>query len=153
MPEPPLVKNINPTATPIMYIGLSAANMPLYDLDKYAETKVATSLSTVPGVADVEVFGAQTYAVRIYANPFALAARGLSLNTVESAIKSANVDLPEGTLEGGKVNFAAQVHGQLHTAKAFNHLILAYAGGATHSSQRGSQGAKQHAVQSAKNLD
>lgn len=129
MPEPPLVKNINPTATPIMFIGLSAANMPLYDLDKYAETKVATSLSTVPGVADVEVFGAQTYAVRIYANPFALAARGLSLNTVESAIKSANVDLPEGTLEGGKVNFAAQVHGQLHTAHAFNQLILAYAGG------------------------
>jgi len=129
MPQPPLVKNINPTATPIMYIGLSAPNMPLYDLDKYAETKVATSLSTVPGVADVEVFGAQTYAVRIYVNPFALAARGLSLQSVQSAVQAANVDLPEGTLEGGKTSFAAQVHGQLHTASAFNHLVLAYAGG------------------------
>lgn len=129
LPQPPLVKNINPTAMPIMYIGLSANNLPLYDLDKYAETKVATSLSTVPGVANVEVFGAQTYAVRIYANPFALEARNLSLSTVEAAIKSANVDLPEGTLEGGSRDFAAQVHGQLHTAKAFNHLILAYAGG------------------------
>ena len=129
MPQPPLVKNLNPTATPIMYIGLSARNMPLYELDKYAETKVATELSTVPGVADVEVFGAQTYAVRIYLNPFSLQSRGLSLQSIEAAIQSANVDLPQGTLEGGKTDFATQVHGQLHTAAAFNHLVLAYASG------------------------
>ncbi|WP_437560028.1 efflux RND transporter permease subunit [Acidithiobacillus sulfuriphilus] len=129
LPQPPLVKNLNPSARPILYIGLSAPNMPLYQLNRYAETRVATILSTVPGVADVQVFGAKTYAVRIYVNPFALSARGLSLQAVESAIGSANVDLPQGTIEGSHADLQTQVHGQLHTAAAYNHLILAYAHG------------------------
>jgi HAE1 family hydrophobic/amphiphilic exporter-1 len=129
LPQPPLVKNLNPSARPIMFIGLTAPNMPLYQLNRYAETRVATTLSTVPGVADVQVFGAKTYAVRIYVNPFALSARGLSLQAVESAIGSANVDLPQGTIEGSHSDLQAEVHGQLHTAAAYNHLVLTYANG------------------------
>ncbi len=129
MPNPPLVKNLNPASQPIMYLSLSAPNMPLYQLDRYAQTQVATSLATVPGVANVEVFGAKTYAVRIYVNPFALSARGLSLEAVETALGAANVNLPQGTIEGTDRNLEADVHGQLHTAAAFNHLILAYEDG------------------------
>ncbi len=129
MPAPPLVRQMNPSAQPIFYIGMSAPNMPLYALDKYAQTKVSTALSGIPGVADVQIFGAQKYAVRIYVNPFALSARGLSLQAVQSALSAANVNLPEGTLTGGGRNFATQVNGQLHTAKAFNHLVLAYQDG------------------------
>ncbi|MDA8389237.1 MAG: efflux RND transporter permease subunit [Gammaproteobacteria bacterium] len=129
MPTPPLVKNLNPAAQPILYLSLSAPNMPLYQLDRYAQTQVATSLATVPGVANVEVFGAKTYAVRIYVNPFALAARGMSLEAVQTALAAANVNLPQGTIEGADRNLAADVHGQLHTARAFNHLVLAYENG------------------------
>jgi len=129
MPEPPSVRQMNPSAQPVFYIGMSAPNMPLYDLDKYAQTKVSTALSGISGVSDVQIYGAQTYAVRIYVNPFALSARGLSLQAVQSALGNANVNLPGGTLDGGDQAFATQVHGQLHTAKAYNHLVLAYEGG------------------------
>lgn len=129
MPQPPSVQQMNPSAQPVFYIGMSAPNMPLYELDKYAQTKVSTALSGISGVSNVQIYGAQTYAVRIYVNPFALSARGLSLQAVQSALGNANVDLPGGTLTGGGQNFATQVHGQLHTAKAYNHLVLAYEGG------------------------
>ncbi|MHB1202678.1 MAG: efflux RND transporter permease subunit [Acidithiobacillus sp.] len=129
MPQPPLVKNLNPSARPILYLSLSAPNMPLYQLDKYAQTQVATTVATVPGVANVQVFGAKTYAVRIYVNPFALAARGLTLQNVQAALGAANVNLPQGTIEGASHDLETQVHGQLHTAAAFNHLVLTYADG------------------------
>ncbi len=129
MPEPPSVRQMNPSAQPVFYIGMSAPNMPLYALDKYAQTKVATALSGVAGVSNVQIYGAQTYAVRIYLNPYALSARGLSLQAIQTAIGNANVNLPGGTLDTGPQAFATRVHGQLHDAAAFNHLVLAYAGG------------------------
>ncbi|WP_308388669.1 efflux RND transporter permease subunit [Acidithiobacillus sp. AMEEHan] len=129
MPQPPAVRQMNPAAQPVFYLGMSASNMPLYTLDKYAQTKVATALSGVAGVSNVQIYGAQTYAVRIYLNPYALSARGLSLQAVQAAIGNANVNLPGGTLDSGPQAFATRVHGQLHDAAAFNHLVLAYAGG------------------------
>lgn len=130
MPQTPLVRQVNPAQSPIMFIGLSAPNMPLYKLDAYAEQRYATELSSIPGVAQVRVFGGQTYAVRIYLNPYALAARKLSLLNVESAIGALNVNLPQGTLQGNSSNYDIHVDGQLSDAAAYNHMILAYSNGA-----------------------
>ncbi|OBS10951.1 efflux RND transporter permease subunit [Acidihalobacter prosperus] len=130
MPQTPLVRQVNPAQSPIMFIGLSAPNMPLYKLDAYAEQRFATQLSGVPGVAQVRVFGGQTYAVRIYLNPYALAARNLSLTGVESAIGALNVNLPQGTLQGRASNYDLNVDGQLDDAAAYNHMVLAYSNGA-----------------------
>lgn len=130
MPQTPLVRQVNPAQSPIMFIGLSAPNMPLYKLDAYAEQRFATQLSGVPGVAQVRVFGGQTYAVRIYLNPYALAARNLSLTGVESTIGALNVNLPQGTLQGKASNYDISVDGQLNDAAAYNHMVLAYSNGA-----------------------
>lgn len=129
MPQTPLVRQLNPAQSPIMFIGLSAPNMPLYQLDAYAEQRFATQVSGVPGVAQVRVFGGQTYAVRIYLNPYALAARNLSLTGVASTIGALNVNLPQGTLQGSASNYEINVDGQLGDAAAYNHMVLAYSNG------------------------
>ncbi|MEL5849367.1 MAG: efflux RND transporter permease subunit [Candidatus Igneacidithiobacillus chanchocoensis] len=119
MPSLPFVKQMNPSAAPIEFIALSAPNMPIYKLNAYAVDRVVPALTGVPGVAQVEVFGEQNYAVRIHANPFALQARGISLQALDAAIGSHNVNLPQGTLLGAARNYAVNVHGQLHDASAF----------------------------------
>ncbi|MCY0871309.1 MAG: efflux RND transporter permease subunit [Acidithiobacillus caldus] len=129
LPQPPKVRNINPSAAPILFLAATAPDMPLSRLDRYAQTRVATELATIPGVASVQLFGAKTYAVRIYVNPFALSSRGLSLQDLQTAIADANVDLPQGTIEGSRDNIETDVHGQLHTAAAFNRLTIAYVHG------------------------
>ncbi|MEL5848139.1 MAG: efflux RND transporter permease subunit [Candidatus Igneacidithiobacillus chanchocoensis] len=129
LPQPPKVQNINPSAAPILFLAATAPDMPLSRLDRYAQTRVATELSTIPGVASVQLFGAKTYAVRIDVDPFALSSRGLSLQNLETAIADANVDLPQGTIEGSQSNIETDVHGQLHTAEAYNRLVIGYVNG------------------------
>ncbi|WP_455385900.1 efflux RND transporter permease subunit, partial [Acidihalobacter prosperus] len=130
MTSTPTVRQRNPSASPILFIGLSAPNMPLYKLDDYAENRLATKLSGVQGVSNVLVFGGQTYAVRLYLNPYKLQARGISLTDVSSAVSSHNVNLPQGTLQGSARNYSLNVDGQLSDAKAFNNMVLAYSNGA-----------------------
>ncbi|MEJ2479323.1 MAG: efflux RND transporter permease subunit [Acidihalobacter sp.] len=130
MTSTPTVRQRNPSASPILFIGLSAPNMPLYTLDDYAENRLATKLSGVQGVSNVLVFGGQTYAVRLYLNPYKLQARGISLTDVSSAVSSHNVNLPQGTLQGSARNYSLNVDGQLSDAKAFNNMVLAYSNGA-----------------------
>jgi HAE1 family hydrophobic/amphiphilic exporter-1 len=130
MTSTPTVRQQNPSASPILFIGLSAPNMPLYKLDDYAENRLATKLSGVQGVSNVLVFGGQTYAVRLYLNPYKLQARGISLTDVSDAVGSQNVNLPQGTLQGSARNYSLNVDGQLGDAKAFNHMVLAYSNGA-----------------------
>ncbi len=119
MPSLPFVKQLNPSAAPIEFIALSAPNMPIYKLNEYAVDRVVPALSGIAGVAQVEIFGEQNYAVRIHANPFALQARGISLQALDAAIASHNVNLPQGTLLGTARNYAVNVHGQLQDAEAF----------------------------------
>src|SRR3569832_289299 len=88
MPTPPSLRKVHPADFAIIYIALSAEQLPLTELDEYAETRVAQQISTIPGVAQVLVFGSYKYAVRLYMNPYALAARNLSLAQVEQAIQS-----------------------------------------------------------------
>jgi HAE1 family hydrophobic/amphiphilic exporter-1 len=130
MPSPPILSKVNPTDYGIMYIALTANSLPLTQLDEYAETRVAARIAQVPGVARVQVFGSYKYAARIYLNPYALAARGLTLDMVSSAIQGNNTNLPTGTLYGNSRTYTVESNGQLADAQAYNQMIVAYQGGA-----------------------
>jgi HAE1 family hydrophobic/amphiphilic exporter-1 len=130
MPSPPTLSKVNPADYGIMYIALTANNLPLTQLDEYAETRVATRIAQVPGVAQVQVFGSYKYAARIYLNPYALSARGLTLDMVSNAIQRNNANLPTGTLYGDSRTYTVESNGQLSNAQAYNSMIVAYQNGA-----------------------
>jgi hydrophobic/amphiphilic exporter-1 (mainly G- bacteria), HAE1 family len=130
MPSPPTLTKVNPADYGIMYIALTAKSLPLTQLDDYAETRIATRIAQVPGVAQVQVFGSYKYAARIYLNPYALSARGLTLDRVSEAIQRNNTNLPTGTLYGQTQTYTVESDGQLSNAKAYNEMIVAYQNGA-----------------------
>src|SRR3989475_2207562 len=126
MPAPPTYQKVNPADQPVIYLSLSSPTLPLYQVDEYAETLLAQRISTVSGVAQVLVFGAQKFAVRVQVDPNALASRGIGIDEVERAIAQANVNLPTGTLYGTHRAFTVQATGQLTDAAAYRPLIVAY---------------------------
>ena len=130
MPSPPSFQKVNPADQPILYVAVSSPTLPLYEVDEYAETLMAQRISMVSGVAQVQVFGSQKYAVRVQVNPDALAAMGIGLNLVQGAITGANVNVPTGTLHGDYQAFTIMASGQLTRADAYRSLILAYRNGA-----------------------
>jgi HAE1 family hydrophobic/amphiphilic exporter-1 len=127
--DPPTLRKVNPADFTIIFLAVSAKHLPLQQLHEFAETNIAQRLSTVNGVAQVIVFGAQKYAVRIYVNPEALSKRGLGLDKVVSAIQNANSNLPSGVLQGSARNFTVKSSGKLARASGFNDLIIAYQDG------------------------
>lgn len=130
MSSPPSLRKVNPADFAIIYLALSADQLPLTALNDYAETRVAQQISTIPGVAQVLIFGSNKYAVRIHINPYALAARNLSLTQVEEAIRGGNSNLPTGSLSGSTRTYTVEASGQLQDAAAFNSLVVAYRNGA-----------------------
>ncbi len=130
MPQLPTLRKVNPSDYSIIYIAFTAKHLALTKLDEFAETRVAQRLATLPGVAQVNVWGAQKYAVRIFINPYALNARGISLSQVASAINAGNSNLPSGTLQGSNRTYTVQASGQLTNAAEYNNLVLAYNDGA-----------------------
>src|SRR3974377_1938862 len=100
MPTPPSFNKQNPSDQPIINLAMSSPTMRLSDVDEYAETMVATRVSMVPGVAQVQIWGSAKYAVRVQVDPNALATRKIGLNEVNDAIQNWNVNLPTGTLFG-----------------------------------------------------
>src|SRR5205807_866436 len=126
MPAPPTYQKVNPADQPVLYLSLGSPTLPLYQVDEYAETLLAQRISTVSGVAQVLVFGAQKFAVRVQVDPNALASRGIGIDEVERAIAQANVNLPTGTLYGTHRAFTVQATGQLTDAAAYRPLIVAY---------------------------
>ena len=120
---------MNPADQPVLYLALSSSTLPLSTVDEYGETLMAQRISMVDGVAQVQVFGPQKYAVRIQLDPKALASRGLGINEVGEAVKSQNVNLPTGTLYGTHKAVTVQATGQLTTAEAYRPMIVAYRGG------------------------
>ena len=129
MPAPPSFRKVNPADLPVFYLALTSDTMPLSTVNEYAETNLAQRISTISGVAQVQVFGQQKYAVRVQVDPSALAARGVGINEVEQAIANANVNLPTGTLYGKDRLFAVQATGQLYDAAAFRPVIVTYRNG------------------------
>src|SRR5574341_1030929 len=129
MPTPPTYQKVNPADQPILYMSLSSPTLPLYTVDEYAQTLMAQRISTISGVAQVQVFGSQKYAVRVQLDPTALASRGIGIDEVQQAVAQGNVNLPTGTLYGPQQAFNVQATGQLTSAAAYRPLIVAYRNG------------------------
>ncbi|HUK20067.1 MAG TPA: efflux RND transporter permease subunit [Gemmatimonadales bacterium] len=127
---PPSYRKQNPAAAPILFLALTSSVVPLSTLDEYGETTIAQRLSIVDGVAQVAVYGAQKYAVRIQLDPAALANRGLTINDVARAVRSENVLIPTGVLYGTNRTLTVQATGQLTNAPQFRRLVVAYRNGA-----------------------
>ncbi|HUY27505.1 MAG TPA: efflux RND transporter permease subunit [Candidatus Binataceae bacterium] len=130
MPSPPNFKKVNPADSPVLYLSLSSTTMPISQVDEYAETYLGERISMVSGVAQVQIYGAQKYAVRIQVDPKKLASRGIGIDEVAQAVQDANVDLPTGTLYGKHQAFTVDTRGQLMNAAAYRPLVVAYRNGA-----------------------
>lgn len=130
MPTPPSFRKVNPADSPIFYIALSSPTLPLPTVNEYAETQLAQRLSTIKGVAQVQVFGSQKFAVRIQANPDKLAAKGIGLDELQQAITQNNVNQPVGVLDGERQSFSLKDNGQLTNAAAYRPLVVAWRNGA-----------------------
>jgi len=127
---PPSYRKVDPSAAPIIVFALTSPTLPLSTLDEYGETTIAQRLSTVSGVAQVQVYGAQKYAVRIQLDPQALAARQIGIDEVARAVSEGNVNLPTGILWGTDRAYAVQADGQLSSAAGFRSLVVTYRHGA-----------------------
>ncbi|MDQ6665677.1 MAG: efflux RND transporter permease subunit, partial [Acidobacteriota bacterium] len=126
MPTPPTFTKVNPADQPILYLALTSPSVPLWTLDEYAETRIAQRISMVSGVAQVQVLGAQKYAVHVQMDPHAMASRSVGINEIETALKNWNVNLPTGTINGPQRAFTLMATGQLMSADQYKSLVVAY---------------------------
>ncbi|MDB5956018.1 efflux RND transporter permease subunit [Ramlibacter sp.] len=126
----PSYRKVNPADAPVLFIALNSPSMGLAELDDYAENLIAPTLSTVDGVAQVNVNGQKRFAVRVRANSDLLNARGITLEDLAAAIKSANSNTPIGTLDGPRQTLTIQANAQLKSAKEFSDIIIASKNGA-----------------------
>src|SRR5512143_3483768 len=129
MPTPPTYQKVNPADQPILYLSLNSPTLRLSTVDEFAQTTIAQRISMISGVAQVQVFGSQKYAVRTRLDPRALASKGIGIDEVANAVAKGNVNLPTGTLQGATKSFTIQATGQLMDAAAFRPLIVSYRGG------------------------
>ncbi len=129
MPNPPSYQKSNPADQPVLYLVLTSPVLSLSSLNEYGETIMSQRISMVEGVAQVQVFGSQKYAVRIQLDPRKLANMGIGLDEVTSAIQTANVNLPTGTLYGNYKAFTVEANGQLMNAEAYKPIIITYRNG------------------------
>ncbi len=130
LPAPPSFIKLNPADQPVMNLALVSDTMTLYDMDEYAETLMAQRISMLPGVSQVQVYGAQKFAVRIQANPEALAAKGLSFDDLMNAVSAANTITPVGQLNGTHLGYTLEANDQLAKAKDYRPIVVAYRNGA-----------------------
>jgi hydrophobe/amphiphile efflux-1 (HAE1) family protein len=130
MPTPPTYRETNPADRPILIYAIHSDAMPEYQLDAYANTVLAESLSTVPGVGQVLIGGEQQPAVRVQVDPAALASHGISLAQVQTALNNATLDSPKGNLEGPQQQVTLNTNDQLLDASQFDNIIVAYQNGA-----------------------
>ncbi len=129
MPTPPSFQKVNPADQPILYLALKSKTMAMYDLDEYGENMIAQRISQVTGVAQVQVFGSQKYAVRVKADPQSLAAKGIGIDEVAQALRQSNSNLPTGALWGADRTYTVQTNGPILRAAGFRPTIIAYRNG------------------------
>ncbi|CAH2030615.1 efflux RND transporter permease subunit [Trichlorobacter ammonificans] len=129
MATPPSYRKVNPADSPVLYIALNSATMPLHQVNEYADTMLAQRISMVSGVAQVLVYGSQKYAARVQVDPRQLASRGIGIDEVATALSRANSNLPTGTLQGPKQALTIQTNGPLLSAEAFRPAIVAWKNG------------------------
>jgi HAE1 family hydrophobic/amphiphilic exporter-1 len=129
MPAPPSFRKVNPADQPILYLALSSPTLPLYAVNEYADTFISQRISMIDGVAQVQVFGSQKYAVRAQLDPKAIASRQIGIDEVANALNNSNVNLPTGILDGKSQSYTIQATGQLYDAAAYRPLVVAYRNG------------------------
>ncbi len=121
----PSYRKVNPADSPIIFLTLISPSMALSELNSYAENLIMPSLSTLPGVAQVDINGQKKFAIRLRIDPEAAASRGLTLDDVSAAVRQANANTPVGTLEGARQTLVITANRQLTRAAEFSNLIIA----------------------------
>ena len=129
MTTPPSFRKINPADQPVMFLGLSSPTLKLSDIDDYAQNQIAPRVSTLPGIAQVLVYGSQKYAVRVRADLDALAARGLTIADLGNAVAAANSNAPVGSMSGPSKNTILDATGPLSRAAQYMPIVVAYQNG------------------------
>ncbi|MEH2448064.1 MAG: efflux RND transporter permease subunit [Nostoc sp.] len=130
MPHPPTYRKVNPSVSPVLFLYMYSETQPISTVDEYAEVTVGQPISMINGVAQVQVFGQQQYAVRVQLDPRELASRGIGLTQVKTAIQQGNVNLPTGSLSNTYKTYTIQANGQLTDAASYRQLIVTYKNGA-----------------------
>ena len=125
MTTPPSYQKVNPADAPVIFLTLTSPSMPLSDLNSYASNLISPTLSTLSGVAQVNINGQKKYAVRVRVNPEALATHNLTIDDIANALHSANANSPVGTLDGPRQTLIIQANRQLDNAAAFANLVVA----------------------------
>ncbi len=125
MTTPPSYQKVNPADAPVIFVSLTSPSMSLSDLNSFASNLISPTLSTLPGVAQVNINGQKKYAVRVRVNSEALATRNLTVDDIANALHSANDNSPVGTLDGPRQTLIIQANKQLDNAAAFANLVVA----------------------------
>ena len=129
MTIPPSFRKVNPADFPVLFVSLSSTTLPLSAVNEYGDITIGQALSQLPGVAQVLVYGAQKFAIRVQADPEAAAARGLTLDDIRAAVSRANSSTPVGTLNGPKQDVALQASGQMDKAADYSKVVVAFRNG------------------------
>ncbi len=127
--EPPTFRKVNPADQPVLFLSFRSDTLPLSIVDEYAQTTAAQRISSLPGVAQVQVFGSQKFAVRVQVNPMAMAAKGIAIEDVQRAVAANNSNVPVGIISGAKQAFTLQASSSLPRAEQYGPLIVAYRNG------------------------
>jgi multidrug efflux pump len=130
LPIPPVYSKVNPADAPILTLSLTSDTLPLHRVEDLADTRFAQKISQLPGVGLVSISGGQRPAVRIHANPTALAAYGLTLEDLRAAISAANVNQAKGSFDGPRQAYIIGANDQLFSSKEYLPLVIAYRNGA-----------------------
>ena len=129
LPNPPIYSKVNPADTPVLTLALSSDSLPLSRVEDLADTNLAQKISQLPGVGLVSISGGQRPAVRVQADPTALASYGLGLEDLRSVLSQANVDQAKGNLEGPRQSFTIGANDQLLTSVEYKSIVVAYKNG------------------------
>jgi multidrug efflux pump len=130
LPNPPIYNKVNPADSPILTLAMSSDSMPLSKVEDLADTALAQKISQLPGVGLVSISGGQKPAVRIQANPTALASYGLSLEDIRTAMAAANVDQAKGEIDGARQSYTIGANDQLLSSEQYKPIVIAYRNGA-----------------------
>jgi multidrug efflux pump len=130
LPAPPIYAKVNPADAPILALALTSKTLPLPQVEDFADTRLAQKISQLAGVGLVSISGGQRPAVRVQANPRALAAYGLNIDDLRSTIANANVNTPKGNFDGPSRAYTINANDQLQSAEEYLSLVIAYKNGA-----------------------
>src|ERR1700723_2887711 len=130
LPAPPIYAKVNPADAPVLILGITSKTMALTDVEDLVDTRIAQKISQIKGVGVVSISGGQRPAVRVIANPRAMAAYGLNLDDLRTTISNANQNGPKGTLDGPSVAYTVNTNDQIRNAQDYGEVVVAYKNGA-----------------------